>query len=68
MKPMLEVIDLLLELLDHGRLHLLLKQMLLVRLLKLYKVENKRGKKRRKENTHRERKSKYFPGQVGRKV
>jgi len=49
MKPMLEVIDLLLELLDHGRLHLLLKQMLLVRLLKLYKVENKRGKNEEKK-------------------
>ena len=53
MKPLLEGIDLILELLDHVCLHLLLKQMVLFRLAKLYKVENGKGKKRRKENAQR---------------
>jgi hypothetical protein len=55
MKPLLKGIDLLLELLDHGCLHLLLKQMVLFRLAKLYKVENGREKTQKRKHTQGEK-------------
>ena len=55
MKPLLEGIDLLFKLLDHGCLHLLLKQMVLFRLRKLYKVENGREKMQKRKHTQGEK-------------
>ena len=65
MKPLLEGIGLLLKLLDHGRLHLLLKQMVLFRLPKLYKVENGRGQTQKRKHTQGDRRQKNVRSEDG---